>query len=582
VIDVEPLLVAGLDRLVQPIDDERADWEDVVARAGLHPRRPAPRRVAVVLAAAALAIVIAVTTPVGAAVVSSLGDFSDWIRGHPGKPAPAADQARFRGANGHSWASFPPSTELRQLIDTKVEGERYVLFGFRSGQLVCLRLRAVSLGHTTDAECAPLTTLTHLSSPIVPVVSNGSFWDEHAAPTLAFSFGVAADGVRRVDVQALDGTHAAVVGGNAYLWVQRQPNTGQHALTVSAADARGRRTTVALPLRDVLALPAVPRQPGRGPVRIQRRIEQPTVSWFVRHERRGLSPGKARLTAQQRRLVPHDAFVRLVKPDPQSNIVVGLAQRSAGSTWCLFVVQSGSGCGPAADVFRRGPINVLYFGAGYGDYIAVAGVAADGVRRIRVVLADGETQDASLRDNLFTALLPNRSPLRVVAYDAHGRVVGVDTYAGFLFGRPAPAAARRLRTFTRVRAPHGALAIVQAGRIVDGTRCRQISFVPGTSSLRCQPQIGGSPALEDVAVQPSGDDLFVYGDVGGTRASLTRRVVLLFADGGMASVVPRGDAFVIPIPEKYLQGERQRARLVLYGRHGRLPSGQAVYFRASG
>src|SRR5207249_2276037 len=119
----------------------------------------------------------------------------------------------------------------------------------------------------------------------------------------------------------------------------------------------------------------------------------------------------------QRQLVPHDAFVRLVKPDPQSNLVVGLAQRSGGRTWCIFVVQSGSECGPAIDVFHRGPINVLYFGAGYGDYIAVAGVAADGVTRVRVFLADGETQDASVQDNLFVALLPSRTPLRVVAYD---------------------------------------------------------------------------------------------------------------------------------------------------------------------
>src|SRR5439155_9228975 len=131
--------------------------------------------------------------------------------GKPGQPAPRSEQQRFEAANGRTWASFPQGTELRELIRTTIGGKTYVLFGFRSGKTLCLRLRAASLGHTTEPACTPVSTLAHTASPIVVVNSDFGFQDRHAQGSAEFSFGIAADGVSRVDVHAVDGMHQAII-----------------------------------------------------------------------------------------------------------------------------------------------------------------------------------------------------------------------------------------------------------------------------------------------------------------------------------------------------------------------------------
>jgi hypothetical protein len=552
------------------------------------PRGSTRQRALAALVAVGVAVVVGVVTPVGAAVVAGLGDFSDWIKGKPGKPASAEEQDRFRGANGHSWASFLQGTQLRELIDTEVDGRRYVRFGFRSGQLVCLRLKAVSLAFTKPPACAPLTTLTHVSAPVVVVVGNDARYDEHNAPRLALSFGLVADGVHRVDVHAVDGTHEAVVGGNAYLWVQHDPNTAQQVTSVTTTDTRGQRITASVRIRDFLAIPvsgmpAASWVTARGPSHLQARIEDPTVRWFARHEARGASPKQAGLTREQRRMLPGRGFTRLVKPDPQSNVVAGLSQRDPSAAWCLVVVENGSSCSPATDFFRRSPLNVMYFGGGFtasDEFTGIAGVAADGVARVRIFLADGETQTASLRDNLFTALVPNHTPYRVVGYDGQGRVVGIETYSGAIFTARVPVEALHdLPVVLRARGPHGATAIVRA-RSTGGIRCRRLTFVPGRSHLRCTPRVAGGPYIDRIGVQPAGRDVFVYGDVGGTNTRLGR-VTLLFDDGSTFDAVARGGMFVASIPAAHASPERHRAYLFVYDRDGRRLSRQAVYYRAN-
>src|SRR5207244_3086383 len=88
--------------------------------------------------------------PAGATLNAALGGFDAWLSGKPGKPAPRAEQQLFDAANGRTWAAFPKGTKLRELIRTTVGGKTYVLFGFRSGKSICLRLRAMSLGHTAE------------------------------------------------------------------------------------------------------------------------------------------------------------------------------------------------------------------------------------------------------------------------------------------------------------------------------------------------------------------------------------------------------------------------------------------------
>ena len=119
--------------------------------------RPEVWRRPLVLVLAATLLVLATA----AGVTAALGGFDAWLSGKPGKPAPAAEQQRFEAANGRTWAAFPKGTALRELIRTTLGGKIYVLFGFRSGNTLCLKLRAVSLSHSTDPTCTPESTVAH-------------------------------------------------------------------------------------------------------------------------------------------------------------------------------------------------------------------------------------------------------------------------------------------------------------------------------------------------------------------------------------------------------------------------------------
>jgi hypothetical protein len=461
--DLDLLVRAKLDTLV-PIPRSAPDWSDVVLRA-----RPSLRRRRLVLALAAALVVLGTA----AAVTAALGGFDAWLSGSPGKPAPAAEQQRFVAANGRSWAAFPTSTTLRELIHAVVGDRTYVLYGFRSGNTLCLRLKAVSLGHSAQG-CAPVSTLAHSSAPIVVVVGESGFADRYNHPSAEVSFGIAADGVSRVDVQAIDGLHHAVVGGNAYLFVENEPNTGNRVLRISAVGANGRRTDISLGTTFGLPLSVVSsRRPARGPERVQRRIANPTVAWYFRHEPRGLSLKQVKLTPQQRRSVVQQSrgFLRLVKPDPLSDVVLGLT----GNLCLLEIDDSGgvSACGPGSAFFAGGPLNMILTGQS-GLFTSIAGVAADGVRRVTVFLADGERQAPPLRDNLFTAFVSSEQlPARVVGYDAAGRVVGVQTVGKPFFSVPL-AATRDLRPALRVNGLYGAAVVVRVGR--------QLAFVLGSDA----------------------------------------------------------------------------------------------------
>jgi hypothetical protein len=539
-------------------------WEDVVARA-----RPPLRRRPLVLALAAAAVVLATA----AAVTVALGGFDAWLSGKPGRPASEEEQARFAAANGRSWAAFPKSTQLRELIRTEVGGKTYVLFGFRSGSTLCLKLKAVSLGHSTSPVCTPASTLTHAAAPIVLVNSDSGFDDKHAHPSAEFSFGIVADGVSQVDVDAVDGRHRAVLGGNAYLFVENEPNTGNRVLGVSARGPSGNRTSISLgtTFGDLWSAGGQPRRP-RGPARAQVHIPHPAIGWNVRGEKRGFSAD--RLDLNPTALTRLTDAARFVKPDPYSDIVVGL-----NGTYCLLLVQGrdfGESCTPGAAFFSRGPIQVLWSGGGGSTSATIAGAAADGIRRVVVFGADGQRVAAPLRENLFALRLANdQLPARVVGYDGHGRVAGVETLSFGLRG-PMPAKALRdLRVLRRIRGPNGTTAALRAGRAVHALRCWRVDFSTGQSPSGCIGTIPTGPWISARLVQPAGRDLFVIGHV----RDPVIRVRLRFADGEAITTRPVKGLFVLAIPRTHLNPKRQVAFALGLDDRGAVKQRQGVLFK---
>jgi hypothetical protein len=561
--DFDSLLSRELDLLV-PVQRRAPDWENVRERARLVSwRRP------LVLAVAAALVVLGTA----AAVTAALGGFHAWLGGSPGSPAPAEEQQRFAAANERTLAAFPKDTKLRELIDTKIDGKRYVLYGFRSGDSLCLRLKAVSLGHSTGSECASRSALRHAPAPILVVTGDTGFADRHSHPSAEASFGIAADGVARVDVHAVDGMHRAVVGGNAYLWVENEPNTGNRVLSVSAVGPTGAGVTVPLPAGfGLFRIDTSPERRPRGPTRVQARIAHPSVGWFFRREPRGVALSRAKLTPAERRGIDDLGFTRLVKPDPAGDIVVGLT-----GNLCLIVVHSGSAQACMGDdFFARGPLKIVI--AGGGGFSAVAGVAADGVRRVVVFLADGERQMAALRDNLFTTLVAQAEfPIRVVAYDARGRAVGVETVDPHVRQAAPAAAAKNLRPVLRATGPNGATAVGRVGRYVGGIACWRVDLSSGEAPGACSGRIGTGPSIWVDLVQPAGRDLFLIGHVRWPIA----RVQLEFANGDVIKTRPRHGLYVVAIPRSHLRKERQLAYAVGYTSEGlRIHQRQGVVFRA--
>ncbi len=579
-LGAKPELFAIADALTET--QRPADWP-----AAAVPRR-GPRRN--VIAAFAVIAVVVVASALAASGLDPLSAFKPWFSGSPGHPASASAEQQFLAANGRSWAAFPKGTKLRVLVRATVGHQRFVLYGFRSGDSLCLRLSAVTLRANASPACAPVSTLEHTSVPILVVEGNGSVraFPDRRSPEV--SFGIVADRVRHVEVNAVDGMHRAWIGGNAYLWIENEPNTANQVLSVVAVGDDGARTVVAVPHESGFgSFQMAPAASPGGPTRIQATIKHPAIGWLVHHRAVGFAPSQVALSTFARRQVAVWGFTRFVKPDPLSNVIVGVSDGR------LYVNDGVSG----GEFFARGPLNVMTTGGNHANlsdqFATVAGVAADGVDKIRIFLGSGESQDVPLKDNVFTATVPWHTAVRVVAYDSDGRVVGIQRAGLFPFGFGgfvAPAAARNsLEPALRLTGPNDATARLSVGRTVEfiragarrngpgpRVRCWQIRFSNGQSSSACQQVFPTGPWVYVQGVQPVGRDVFIIGQ---TRAPVAR-VSLRFGNGDSVSVNPSHGIVILAVPRAHLSTHRQRAVLVGYDARGHEIQQPAVFFRANG
>jgi hypothetical protein len=142
----EDFLREPLERLM-PISNEGNEWADVIARAnsGEHPvrRLRLARRQHLVTALAVTLAVLGVASALAAAGIGPFASFRGWLSGEPGRPAPNVAKKHVLTSD-FGWDTFPRSTKLRTLITTHAGGERYVLYGFRSGSQLCLALETSS------------------------------------------------------------------------------------------------------------------------------------------------------------------------------------------------------------------------------------------------------------------------------------------------------------------------------------------------------------------------------------------------------------------------------------------------------
>jgi hypothetical protein len=486
--DLELLVRETLERQVPLRETARPDWADVLRRAEIVqaengrtqlPAAPAathrrPRRR--LLLAAAVVLVAAAAYPFGPALAGLGRDAFDglgsWLRGEPGTPAPAAEQAGFSERNAASYASFPSGTKLRLLLRPTAGGKTFALLGFRTDSSLCLRLVRSDRPEARGAnECVTLRELTRAPAPAL-VVSEAWFSFGDDAIRVEGVFGFADDTVTAVELRRVrSGWRSVDVSSNVFVALRARPsgsvkNPGPFDPIVQVRAVRhdGERVRVPFVAGDsavyAQGLPRVPSYlkhdptgPGDlpGPARVEVRFPGGTIAWLEAREPRGepFTPDRRLFEG-----IGSVLYARKIQPDPDNPIRVGVSLVRVGprSRWsspkpgqlviCSSELQAlarggaGFGC-PGPD--KNGPLGrpLLVWGIGPKQLTGLTGLAADGVAAIDLYLASGRVVPAALRDNAFVVQAPTiQLPGKLVAYDDDRRVIGIHPIGGA--SKPAP------------------------------------------------------------------------------------------------------------------------------------------------
>ena len=583
-IDVEPLIVSGLDRLVPLPGGERADWQDVLGRAGVRRRRlRLSRRLSVALAALAAAAVVVAATPVGSAIVQGIGDFSAWLTGHPGTPASSSEQQAFQRSQ-RSWLAFPKGTELRHLIQTTVQGSTYTLEGFRARDELCVRLTVMGKARGGPlTSCAPLSELRARREPALVVFVDygfGPIYGRHVhigpdtyTPVRAdVTAGIVADGVKALELAGDGGRREqAIVASDSFVSVVTNPKVGYRTRHVWAT-ADGRRIPIPFAQApfDTWRSPPTSTLKPQGPARVQRNVSGGRIGWLERREQRG-APVPTKIDRFYARL-GKVVFERLLTPDPTSlmRVIVTVQvggelgappgfPRSKASHVCTWLVAGGAvggGCSPEDALFPRQPFSagesVLL---GSDQYATIDGLASDDVARLELFMATGERIPVPLRDNAFLVQAARpKYPARLVAYDRQGRVIGVQTFQEPLTNTgPRPVPNARWRTLIRATSGPMHARLMIASKVGGGT-CYAFRWgINGSGSSGCLPKKWVGPPIQVYFNEPQvlhrGPSVFLAGQV---RPNIVR-VDVHFPDGKVLTLKPNKGFVLVAVPVKYAQ-----------------------------
>lgn len=444
-VDLRP----ALDRIAPSYEGLAADWDDVLRRAGTaSPRRASGRSRLLVLAAAGLLGLVALS-PFGYALSRTTVDWlTSWSDGEPGQPAPAEEARAFAEANATSYASFPSDAKVRLLAGRTAGSRRYHLLGFRDRDSLCLRVvRGDDPARRSDAaSCVREALLRRSSDPVVVVDSADFFWSAAGRGREDVAvFGFVRNGVAAVDVtMKRSGTHPAVVAANAFLHVQRDPEAGDdRAFSVTAAWPDGASRTYTVlglgtkdPPPDALPEPTGTALTWAGGA----------IAWIDGREPRG-DPLEWPMASPRLQF----EFARSIRPDPASSLRVGVGlirQGGGGSSelhLCLTVLRpllaTGTrsfACGPWTGL-DRSPLRILYGQEAGEQFPLIAGLAADSVSSLELYFAGGRRERVSLVDNVFAVQVARAElPAKLVAYDTRGAAIEAETFPGHTPAREEP------------------------------------------------------------------------------------------------------------------------------------------------
>jgi hypothetical protein len=580
--EFESRIARALEQYAPPVD-RRGDWDALLRDAG--PAQPMARRAFAVAAVVGTVLLLGFATPLGGAIRNVVADFSNWVAGTPGTPVSDEEQREFDEQNARSWVGFPGSPKLRRLIRNDVGGTTYDLVGFRSGGSLCIRIRTTGEAEGSEVACAPIEELRNDDAPARVLLADWGVgrgdkqetigFDTITAPRAQVTAGIAADGVEAVELLDDQGTHRVAVTSNAFLYVADRPDVGQRVSRVRADLTDG--GSVAIPFTmssfgDAPGFGGSSGEPG-GPTKVERVVHGGTIGWLERRESRGepIDDAIQRLVGFAR-----IDFGRILNPDPGNarRVVFAIGELRGGmpsqqgrTNFCYTLVGRGTaagGCGPVDGLLSRAPFTSGYSTSGVGDqYATFAGLASDDVERLELFTATGNRIHVPLRDNAFLVdVALARLPAKMVAYDAQGRVIGIER-------SPRQEAPQHVTSELTVDlsatvAGVGTLEL-RANKTREGGECwaARGRGTADTNTGSCIPKEWTFAPLR-IGTHPD-PAVFVFGRVRGD----IKRLTLRYADGEATDVTPRQDGYLLTVvPEEHRGPGHQLVEIVGRGADG--------------
>lgn len=576
-IDVEPLIIAGLDRLVPLPSGERANWQDVLASAGVTSRPHFSRmRLVVVLVALAAGGAIVLATPVRAALGHGFDSFTTWLTGSPGTSSSPSEQRAFDRAT-RSWTGFPQGTTLHRLVQARTGGATFTLYGFRGAGSLCLRLRVAGSPSAHALACPPLSALRGSKQPALVVAANEPVGATHqasngpfvfATPKFSVTFGVVADGVQQVELGHRNGTTTrGVVSGDAFLAVDASTSPVTRAWAIAGRRRVALRLAASTsPFGPLQA--SGPRLAVHGPVSVQRTVHGGAIRWLARREPRGTAVSSA--VHHIVGVLPNVIFSREITPDPSAPERMVVSVRPAGAAYsgvhlrnklqvCAEVVggrfAGGGGCWPAGRLFSVAPFNLGVLQLSGGQTVTIAGLASDDVAKLTLYLGTGRSVAVPLHDNGYiTSASKADYPARLVARDSRGRVIGIKTLQGSGTTNPAiPQPVANAQWYRLLRNSVGDIFLAPSTK---GGTCYAIRVGAATSGPNCQ----APPAENELQLGVGWSKRAA--EVTGRVGSAVTRVLLQLADGSTRSISPIRGYILAALPPSAAGGNHDPVRSI--------------------
>jgi hypothetical protein len=199
----------------------------------------------------------------------------------------------------------------------------------------------------------------------------------------------------------------------------------------------------------------------------------------------------------------------------------------------------------------------------------LSGLASDDVAKLVLFSLRGGTVEVPLRDNAWVVRVASGDyPLRLVAYDREGRVIGIDAYQSNGSTSAAPAEAKSsVRTLARVIGESGQTATLRAGTAVGGYRCfsLEVSNRGGGGGCTRWPIAVAKP-LDVVEGAATHGDVFLTGPLPPTAAEIS----LGYPNGEHVRVEPISSFLVYAVPHRFISGPRFTVALRAFDANGHL------------